>query len=232
MPIRCIAIDDEPLSIDIIRQFIAKFPSFQLVTGFTDAISAAEYLRTGPVDLIFLDINMPGVNGLDLVRSLKVRPKIIFITAYRKFAFEGFELDAVDYLAKPVSFERFEQALKKVLRDTAATPPPTDEPALFVRSDYQLVRIPFDDIEYIESLEDYLRIHRTGGKPVMTLMTMKQLVDKLPADRFRRIHRSYVVQLSKVTSVVNRKMRLTEVELPIGYTYLPVVQDWINRSIR
>jgi len=228
MQIRCIAIDDEPLSLDLTRAFLSRFPSLVLLQTFSDALSGAEYIRNNPVDLLFLDINMPDITGIDLVRSLPKRPMIIFVTAYRKFAVEGFELDAVDYLVKPFTFERFEKAIRKAIHrfETEATKPNDD--ALFVRSEYQVLRIPLEEIEYIESVEDYVKIHRTGDRPIMSLMTMKSVLSKLPADRFKRIHRSYIIPISKIRSVVNRKVKLDIIELPIGYSYLQEVSTWLK----
>ena len=231
MQIKCIAVDDEPLALELMRQYIAQFSSLQLVQTFSDAIAAAAFLRTNSIDLLFVDINMPDITGIDLVRSLEKKPLIIFTTAYRQFAVEGFELEVLYYLLKPVELERFTRAVNKAIdyyrykKTTSAKSPG----ALFVRSEYQLVKIDFNEIEYIESLEDYLKIHRTHGRPVMTLMTLKALLEKLPPDQFKRIHRSYVIPLAKVKSVVNRKVRLTSVELPISDSYAGFIHSWKNK---
>jgi DNA-binding LytR/AlgR family response regulator len=174
---------------------------------------------------------MPDITGIDLVRSLTEKPMIIFTTAYKKFAIEGFELDALDYLLKPISFERFERAINKAIdqyRFRTAQKNVSEQP-LFVRSEYQLVKIDLNEIEYIESVEDYLKIHRTTGRPVMTLMTLKAILEKLPPEKFKRIHRSYVIPLSKIKSVVNRKVKLTNVELPISDSYVDSLSEWIKK---
>lgn len=228
MEIKCVAIDDEPLALQLIREYIRRFPALKLLYTFDDAIAGAEYVRNHEVDLLFVDINMPDISGIDLVKSLQHKPSVIFTTAYKKFAIDGFDLNALDYLLKPISFERFEKAAGKAidyirLRDVQKM---ATEQVLFVRSEYQLVKIDLHEIEYVESLEDYIKIHLTGLKPVMTLMTLKNILEKLPADQFRRVHRSYVVALSKIRSIVNRRIRLTAAEIPIGDSYADFISRW------
>lgn len=228
MVLKCIAIDDEPPALELMRAYIEKTPELQLLQTFDDALSGGEFLRANAVDLLFVDINMPDITGLDLVRSLKERPMIIFTTAYKKFAHEGFELDAVDYLLKPISPDRFNRAVSKAVeyfsyknRSGSGA-----QENLFVYSEYRMIKIPLQQIEYIESLEDYIKIHLVEAKPVMTLMTMKNVLDKLPAGKFKRIHRSYIVSVDKVTSVQNRRARLQSTELPISDSYSSFVQEW------
>lgn len=231
MQIKCVAIDDEPLALHVIREYAKKFPALELAQLFSDAIAGAEFLRQHPVDLLFIDINMPDITGINLVRSLVNKPMVIFTTAYKQFAIEGFELDAVDYLLKPIAPERFERAVQKAIDYYRFKNNRNDEMAdsLFVRSGYELVKINLSDIEYIESLEDYLKIHRTTGKPVMTLMTVKAVLEKLPADKFQRIHRSYVVALNKVRSIANKKVRLSNAELPVSDRYAGFINEWKSR---
>lgn len=229
MNIRCIAIDDEPPALELIQEYLSRFPSLQLIETFDDAISGGEFLRKNPVDLLFIDINMPDITGIDLVRSLEEKPMIIFTTAHKKFAFEGFELDAIDYLVKPISFERFSKAVNKALEyfEYKKKTDPGIQENLFVYSEYRMVKVALSSIEYIESMEDYIRIHIQNEKPVMTLMTMKKVLEKLPEDNFRRIHRSYIVAIDKVKSILNRKVKLASgVELPISDTYLDFIDDW------
>lgn len=231
MQIKCVAIDDEPLALELIKEYVSNFPSLKLLQTFDDAIAGIEFIKNNPADLLFIDINMPDISGIDLVRSLLQKPMIIFTTAYKKFAIEGFELDAVDYLLKPISFDRFERAVNKAIdhyRFRNSQKNLTEE-ALFVRSEYQLVRIDLDEIEYIESVEDYLKIHRTTGRPIMTLMTLKAILEKLPPEKFKRIHRSYVIPLSKLRSMVNRKVKLTNVELPVSESYIDSLSEWIKK---
>lgn len=227
----CIAIDDEPLALKLLQQYAAQTPALKLLHVFGDALSAAEYLKTHPVDLLFVDINMPEFTGIDLVRSLNNKPQIIFTTAYKKFAFEGFELDAVDYLLKPIGYPRFVKAIEKAQQARKQSPVENSSATLVVRSAYQLVKINVDDIEYIEALEDYIRIHLSNDKPVMPLLTLKSILEKLPRDRFIRIHRSYIVPFSKIRSLVNRKLVLfSSKELPVSDSYINPLNEWLRGS--
>ena len=229
MQLKCVAIDDEPLALELIQEFVSRLPQLKLMHTFDDAISAVELLRNTKVDLLFIDINMPDITGIDLVRSLKERPLIIFTTAHKQFAIEGFELDAVDYLLKPINFERFSRAVNKAVdyykyKNAAAQ---EDNDCLFVHAEYRLVKIPLGDIEYIESLEDYIKIHLANAKPVLTLMSMKKVLEKLPAEKFQRIHRSYIVSVAKVKSIQNRKVQLAPAtELPISDSYVNFINNW------
>jgi two-component system LytT family response regulator len=230
MQLTCVAIDDEPLALSLLQKYASRFPELKMVETFSDAIAGSAYLRQHTVDLLFIDINMPDITGIDLVRSLETKPMVVFTTAYRNFALDGFELDALDYLLKPISPERFGKAVRKALdyyqlKTTVNKPTPD---ALFVRSEYQLVRIELDSIEYIESVEDYIKIHLTEGRPVMTLMTMKAVQEKLPADAFQRIHRSYIVPVARIRSVLNKKVRLGSVELPVGESYSSFIRNWMK----
>lgn len=233
MTLRCIAIDDEPPALALIREYVSKFPALQLAQTFDDAISGAEYLRQQPVDLLFIDINMPDITGLDLVRSLQERPLIIFTTAYKKFAHEGFELDAVDYLLKPISFERFSRAVQKAIEfhEYKSKPRYEQEESLFIYSEYRMMKVNLQDIEYIESLEDYIKIHRVQEKPILTLMTLKGVLEKLPSHKFKRIHRSYIVSVDKVKSILNRKVTLNSgTELPVSDSYVSFINEWKQQS--
>jgi two-component system, LytTR family, response regulator len=229
MQLKCVAIDDEPLALDLLKEYISRFPQLKLVHTFDDAISAVEVLRTSKVDLLFIDINMPDISGIDLVRSLQQQPLIIFTTAHKQFAIEGFELDAVDYLLKPINIDRFTRAVHKAIDyyKYKNTPVQEDNDCLFVHSEYKLVKIQLSEIDYIESLEDYIKIHIAGTKPVLTLLSMKKVLEKLPADKFQRIHRSYIVSVAKVKSIQNRKVQLAGgVELPISDSYVSFINNW------
>ncbi len=235
MAITCIAIDDEPPALILLTQYIAQFAQLQLVHTFSDAISGSEYLRNNQVNLLFVDINMPDITGLDLVKSLQNKPMIIFTTAYKKFAVDGFELDAIDYLLKPISIERFTKAVNKAVEyhqfKTGSSPLPNEN--LFVYSEYKMVKIATADIIYIESLEDYIRIHVNNGLPVMTLMTMKKVLDNLPATKFSRIHRSYIVANNAVKSIHNRKLTLSNAkELPVSESYLDFIENWKKQTLQ
>jgi len=232
MQLKCVAIDDEPLALQLIKEYAGKFSELRMVQTFDDAINGADFLRNNEIDLLFIDINMPDITGIELVRSLEKKPLVIFTTAYKNFAFEGFELEAVDYLLKPIDFDRFSKAVTKVM-EFFQYRQNSNEPArssLFVRSEYKMVKIDLKEIEYIEALEDYVKIHLTNTKPVLTLMTLKSVLEKLPADKFKRIHRSYIVPISKVQSILNRKARLASgAELPISTNYLDFIDHWMKR---
>lgn len=225
MQLKWAAIDDEPPALELLKAYAARFPALKLVQVFDDPISGTEFLRKNGVDLLFLDINMPDISGLELLRSLEVKPLTIFTTAHKKFAFDGFELDAIDYLLKPIDFDRFSKAVNKAIEYHQAKEKHAEPDALFVRVEYQMRKIMLDEIEYIEALGDYLKIHLTQGRPVMTLMTMKAMLEKLPAQKFMRIHRSYVVPLAKIISLMNRKVKLTNVELPVSDSYIDVLKQ-------
>jgi two-component system LytT family response regulator len=229
--LRCIAIDDEPLALKLITRYVHQFPELQLVQTFEDAISGAEYLKQGTTDLLFIDINMPDITGIELVRSLEKKPIIIFITAHRKFAFEGFELEALDYILKPIDAKRFAKAVEKAVdyyKYKHADPEEKYDNSLYVYSEYRMVKINLDDIEYIESMEDYIKIHVHNAKTILTLMPLKKVLEKLPADKFQRIHRSFIVAVDKIRSIHNRKVQLADTELPVSESYMDFVRKWMK----
>jgi len=229
MKINCVAIDDEPLALIVIEKLIKKFPLLNMMATFDDAISGAEFLKQHQADLLLIDINMPDISGLELVSSLPEKPMIIFITAHRDFAIESHELDALDYLLKPISEDRFDKAISKAVEFYSyKLAKPESEAVLFVRAEYQLVKIRLSDIEYIESMEDYCKIHVVNAKPIMTLIALKTLAEKLPLSKFRRIHRSYIVSLDKIKSVVNKKVKLATAELPVSNSYMSSITEWMK----
>ncbi|QKJ29792.1 response regulator transcription factor [Mucilaginibacter mali] len=232
-PLKCIAIDDEPLALELMRKYIAKFPTLQLVQCFEDAISGAEFLAKTPIDLLFVDINMPDITGIDLVRSLDPKPMVIFTTAYKNFAFEGFELEALDYLLKPIDLTRFGKAIEKAVdfqQYKSSQVNTMQQESLYVYSEYRMVKINLNDIEYIESMEDYIKIHTgTSSKPVLTLMPLKKVLEKLPPDQFQRVHRSFVVAVGKIKSIQNRKIQLASAELPISDSYSAFAKGWVKK---
>ena len=232
MAIRCVAIDDEPLALEIMKAYISRIPSLELVQEFEDAIAAAEFLRQTPVDILLVDIQMPDITGIDLVRSLQEKPVVIFTTAFKNFAFEGFELEALDYLLKPIDFDRFEKAIRKAMNylDYKSKPLAENAEYLYVHSEYRLVQINLNEIDFIESLEDYIQIHIHNSKPILTLMSLKKVLEKLPPEKFKRIHRSFVVPIAKVTAIQNRKVKLSSgKELPISDSYTSFIQEWKNK---
>ncbi|MEO8174238.1 MAG: response regulator transcription factor [Sediminibacterium sp.] len=231
MQVKCVVIDDEPFVLQLMKDYIQKFPVLKLVRTFDDGIVAAAYLNQNPTDLLFLDINMPDISGVELLRSLKIKPITIFTTAYRKFALEDFELDVLDYLLKPIPFDRFCKAVSKSVEQYEFRNyfRNKQHDSLVVRSEYKLIKIDLCDIEYIESVEDYCKIYLTSSRPVLTLMTLKTLLEKLPDNKFKRIHRSYIAPIANVKAVTNRRVQLTSRELPISDSYIGFVNEWMKK---
>ncbi|MCX6304658.1 MAG: LytTR family DNA-binding domain-containing protein [Bacteroidetes bacterium] len=228
----CIAVDDEPLALEVIRKYVSDTPLVRLLNTFTDAIQALTFLKLQQVDLIILDIRMPDISGIQFLQSLKERPMVIFTTAYAEYAVKGFELEAVDYLVKPIKFERFEKALEKAgklmaMRRAAALEP--EEDFMCVKSGYGTVKVSFGDILYIEGLDDYIKIHFLDEKrPVLSLMSLKNVLEKLPEGRFMRVHRSFIVSLKNVRSVRKKHIFLETIKIPIGDTYAEAVHSWLS----
>ncbi len=226
MKIKCIAIDDEPLALQQISAYISKTPFLELTAQCGSAFEAMNHLSDGTVKLIFADINMPDLSGMDFVKSLTNKPYIIFTTAYSEYAVEGFKVDAVDYLLKPISYSSFLKAANKVsglieLTNNAQTETvKADASHLFVKSEYKLLRIELADIKYIESMHEYVKIHLASGSPVTTMVSMKAIEEQLPSSKFMRVHRSYIVNLIKI-SVVDRNRIVFD-----GSTYIPVGEQY------
>jgi two-component system, LytTR family, response regulator len=229
--IRSIAVDDEPLALEVIKKYVSETPLVILEETFTDAIQAITYLKSHPVNLLFLDVQMPDINGIQLLNSLKVKPLVVFTTAYQEYAVQGFDLEAVDYLVKPIKYDRFMKAVLKVQKilHPAETKEKSEEGFIFIKSEYQSVKLYFRDIRYIEGLDDYIKIHLVSDpKPVLSLMSLKSIVQKLPADQFMRVHRSFIIPLRKIVSIRNRNIYLDNMTIPIGDTYYPAVQEWLS----
>src|SRR5215203_2254226 len=234
----CLAVDDEPPALEVLKKFIGSVHTLELVATCTDAIEAINFLQSKPVDLIFLDIKMPELLGTDLIRSLKNPPKVIFTTAFRKYAIEGFELDAVDYLLKPISFDRFLKAVNKVFQlnlqsntNTAGAEnhPESAQPFLYLRADRKMVKVLFNDILYIEGLRDYIRIFTTS-RQIITKHLLASLEEMLPSDAFLRIHRSYIISISKIDSFNSDTIEIGKKELPIGRLFKHDVTKLLNAS--
>jgi two-component system, LytTR family, response regulator len=224
--IRCIAIDDEPLALELLEDNISKVPYLQMVAKCDNAIEAMKILQQEPVDLIFLDIQMPGLTGLQFIQSMTERPMIILITAYEKYALEGFNLDVVDYLVKPVSLDRFVKACNKAneLYQLKTKPRETGNENsaeyFFVNVDYSLLKVVFADIVYIEGLKDYIKIHlKSSSKAVITRLSMKLLEEQLPSSKFIRIHKSYIVSVRYITAIRKNSVFIDAVELPVSDNY-------------
>ncbi|HNP98604.1 MAG TPA: LytTR family DNA-binding domain-containing protein [Bacteroidia bacterium] len=228
--LRCIIIDDEPFAVELIQSYVEQIPFLQLKATFHDAINASEYIHKNDLDLIFLDIQMPHINGIQLLKSIKQPPSIIFTTAFDQYAVEGFELNAVDYLLKPFSFDRFQKAVNKAHQIYKIKhPDKEDDPFIFVKSDYQMIKIFINAIQFIEGWDDYIKIY-VGDKPIMTLMSLKSVLEILPANDFLRVHRSYIVPVKRIESIRNKMIRIAGKEIPVGPTYMDVVNEFINRK--
>lgn len=235
--LRCIAVDDEPLALDLLEDNISKVPYLQLVARCSNAMEAMKILQQQSVDLIFLDIQMPGLTGLQFIQSLSNKPMIILITAYEKFALEGFNLDVVDYLVKPVSLERFVKACNKAfelyqLKSRSRENSHHTEPDyFFVNVDYSLLKINFADIIYVEGLKDYVKIHlRNTSKAIITRISMKTLEEQLPLSRFIRIHKSFIVSVNAITAVRKNSVFIGDLELPVSDNYRDAVDVITGRS--
>lgn len=219
MKIRTIAIDDEPLALDLIKSYISKVPYLELLGTFHNPVDSLEMLKHGEVDLIYLDINMPDIQGIEFIRGLRNPPLVVFITAHENYALQGFEVSAVDYLLKPVSFPRFLAATEKVL---ARMPDPVRRHNfIFVKSEHNIIKIDLNQIHYIEGYKDYLKIHTEQPRPLLTITTLRAIEQILPPS-FVRIHKSYIVSVDKILSFRNGKIAVKDKQLPLGDSYRDV----------
>ena len=224
--IHCLAVDDESLALDLLEDNIAKVPFLKLAKRCKNAFEAIEALQKEEIHLIFLDIQMPGLTGIQFLQSLRSNPMIIFITAYEKYALEGFELSVLDYLVKPVPFDRFLKACNKALeqfnlRQNVSTVPEISDPGfIFVNSEYNLVKINVAEITYVEGLKDYIKIHTsTSAKPVITRLSMKSIEEKLPKGKFIRVHKSFIISIDMISSIRKNRIRIGNAEVPISDHY-------------
>lgn len=231
---KCIIIDDEPLAIDVLMDYCQKMDFIQLEGTFTNPLEAISVIKEKKIDLIFCDIEMPQINGIDFITSLDNIPMFIFTTAYSQYAVEGFNLNAVDYLVKPIPYNRFIKAISRVKEVMAYKSTPTKENVfpstgenqksapnyIFIKAEYESVKINLDDIEYIQGLKDYLKIHVVGtNKTILTLMSFKEILDKLPANQFLRVHKSFVVNISRIKTVQRNRIVINDVRIPIGESH-------------
>ena len=234
MAIKCIAIDDEPLGLKQIAGYIQKTAFLELVAECKNAFEALGFLEENHVDALFVDINMPGLNGLDFVKSLEQKPLVVFTTAYSEYAIEGFKVEAIDYLLKPIGYADFLKAANKIqkqvqLLSATAEKVKSNKEYLFIKSEYKLVRINFNSIKYIEGMKEYVRIHLDTEKPVMSLMSMKSLEARLPENKFMRVHRSYIVNLEKVSTIERSRIVFdNKVYIPVGEQYKEKFQAFID----
>jgi DNA-binding LytR/AlgR family response regulator len=236
--IRCLIIDDEPPAQVVLKRFIGEVERLELAGTCNSAVEAISFIQTEPVDLLFLDIQMPGLLGTKFIRTLNSPPKVIFTTAYRKFAVEGFELNAVDYLLKPISFERFLTAVNKIFqlnlqpadghREKSEIDAESNHPFLYIRSERKMVKVLFNEILYVESLKDYIKIVTTS-KTIITRQAISSLEQMLPKGSFLRIHRSFIVAVNRIDSFNGETIDIAKNELPIGRLFKHEVNHLLNK---
>ncbi len=250
MILNCIAVDDEPLALGLVASFIEQTPFLKLVGRFPSAIEALKAIHAQKIDVVFLDIQMPDLNGIELARvidnSKGNKPRIIFTTAYNQFALEGYRVDALDYLLKPFNYEEFLHAATKALAyselleksnaviATPAAPPISEDRIedeyLFLKVEYQLVRIALADILYIEGLKDYVKVWlQSAEKPLLSLTSLKALEEKLPSKRFMRVHRSFIVSLDKINSITRNALQINKVNITVGDQYKEAFNEFLSK---
>jgi DNA-binding LytR/AlgR family response regulator len=237
--IKCLIVEDEPIAAQVIENYLHKLDTYEIVEICHNALSAFEYLQSNPVDLVFLDIQMPKMSGLEFLKALQNPPKVIIVTAYREYAYEGFELDVVDYLLKPVSFDRFLKAINKfnsLLNDTnqsVTNPVPGQKKtgqSIWVRADRKNVKLNIGDIKYVEGLKDYVKIFFDDGM-IISKIPLKKMEQRLPSDQFIRIHRSYLISVMKISAYNNDGIEVGPVMLPIGKNYRDSVLSFLEKHI-
>lgn len=239
MIINCAIIDDEPLAAGLLKSYAEKTPFLNLIGTYGSAVEAMKELRNNPTHLLFLDIQMPELNGLELSRMVPENTRIVFTTAFNQYAVDGFRVNALDYLLKPISYADFLEACNKALQwfqlvqqseQSATSPQAEEEPrSIFVKSEYKLLQINLDDIRYIEGLKDYVKIYtEQSPHPILSLMNMKAIEQMLPTSRFIRVHRSFIVQKSKIREIERNRIVFGDVYIPIGDSYKQVFQEFIN----
>ncbi len=239
MKIRCIVVDDEPLAIEKLTGYIARIPMLSLEASFESALEAMEFLHSNPVDLVFLDIQMEKLTGIQFLEIMKKRPRIVITSAYNQYALKGYELDVADYLLKPISFDRFVKSVDKVAADMMAEPEAhpamvrreehREEDFIFVKADYQMQKVNLSDIQYIEGMKDYLRIHLPNAR-IMTLMSFSRMEKALPSDRFRRIHKSFIIPVDKIDQVERTQVMIGPHKIPIGNKYRKEFFDFLEQK--
>jgi DNA-binding LytR/AlgR family response regulator len=234
--INAIAIDDEPLALQLVTGYIEKTPGLNLAGSFDNPLDAIEFLNNSTVDLIFVDIQMPDLSGLEFTRSLASGPRVIFTTAYEKYALDGFRLDVTDYLLKPFSYEEFLKAVQKAVRlikleNDIPEKVDANNEFLFLKSDYKIRRINFNDILYIEGLKDYVKVFtQNSARPVLSIVTLKLLESKLPESRFMRVHRSYIVNLEKIDTIERSRIVFGKTYIPVSEQYKEKFQEFLDKN--
>lgn len=231
---KCIIVDDEPLAIEILESYVARVDELELTGSFRNAIAAFSFVQQNPVDLIFLDIEMPKLSGIDFLKTLKNSPKVIITTAYRDYAIEGFELEVVDYLLKPIPFERFLKSVGKVLSSRIETPTAPQVSAqdsfIYFKVDKKMVKTKIADILYIESIKDYVKV-RTADKEIITQQKISYLDESLPRQQFLRIHRSFIVNLDRIDAYTATDVEISKFKVPIGRNYKADVMKVLSKQV-
>lgn len=235
--INCLAIDDEPLALELLEDNISKVPYLKLIAGCNDPIEGLSILENNKIDLVFLDIQMPGLTGLQFMQSITKKPMFILITAYEKYAIEGYNYDVIDYLVKPVPLERFIKACNKAkdlheLKQLQNAPDrSTQLPYFFVNADYSMIKVVFSDIQYVEGFKDYIKIHLSGSAyPLVVRMSMKSIEEQLPATTFLRVHKSFIVSKNYITSIRKNSIFIADIEIPVGENYRDAVNQLTGNS--
>lgn len=229
--IKCLIVDDEPLAVDVIKGYVKQVPQLELIDTCTDAMSAFQMLNDQPIDLVFLDIEMPGINGISFIKSLTDPPAVILTTAFREYAFESYEIEVVDYLLKPISFDRFFRAINKHMKSTtnsieASASPKKSGGSIYVYSNKKNLKVYFDEILYVESIKDYITIHTTDGQ-IVSKNTITSFEELLPSI-FLRVHRSFMVNTTKITAYTHQDIEIGEKEIPIGTSYKKTVLEQLK----
>ena len=237
--IRCAVVDDEPLALGLMASYVKKTPFLELVGSYSSAVQAMQEMHDNPVDLIFLDIQMPELNGLDYSRMISPQTRVVFTTAFNQYALDGYKVNALDYLLKPISYPDFLLAANKAQewfrlveqsQQSEKKENQDEKLSIFVKSDYKLIRIELKNILYVEGLKDYVKIYEENtGRPVISLMSMKAMEEMLPADRFMRVHRSYIVQKEKIRIIEHNRIVFGNTYIPIGDSYKQAFQDFLNK---
>lgn len=226
--IKAIAVDDEPLALMVIENYCSRNENIDLVKTFSNVKDAQKYINQFPIDLLFLNIQISKTNGLEFYKSLEKKIPAIFTTAFAEYALEGFNVSALDYLLKPIEYERFEEAVNKAVLIIVDKKLAEDKEYLTIRADYKLNKIAYNDILYIEGLDDYVKINLSNNKKITARISMKSILEKLPQNLFKRVHRSYIVNLKYVTSIQNKTLHLGDYQIAVGDTYKSVIQELIK----
>ena len=236
MNIKCVIVDDEPLALSVLERYINQIPFLDLIEKFTNSVKAYKYLSENEIDLLFVDIQMPDLTGFELVNKLEKKPVFIFTTAYGEYALEGFKADALDYLLKPIDLPEFTRAVNKSkewleIRNEKNSRVEATKEFLFIKSEYKIIRINFSEITYIQGMSEYVKIHLTNRKPIMSLISLKSLETQLPATLFMRVHKSFIVNLQKINMIERNEIVYDDgTIIPISAQYKAVFQEFVEKN--